>query len=239
MLFEIAKNSFFLQNAVVNIVTGIHPSIMHNLGKMEIIKKALFHCELEDIQGSYFEFGVFEGTSLLAAVKAHGAIKSKIRRRFYGFDSFDEGFKYFQEDDNHPFFKEGDFTSSFKRVKKRLSRYHNIKLIKGYFEKTVKGRPREEICGSDRCAVLFIDCDLKGPAAIALEFARPLLQKGSVIILDDYWAYRGSMKKGTAGALEEFLGEHGGIEVRRYHDYGYGGASFIVTACPENEEKAS
>ena len=50
MLLQIAKNSMFLQNLVAKIVGGLHPTIEHNLAKIELIKKALFHCELEKIE---------------------------------------------------------------------------------------------------------------------------------------------------------------------------------------------
>jgi len=201
MLLEIAKNSTLFQNMVVNIISSIHPSIEHNIGKIEMLKKALFHCELEEIQGSYFEFGTYEGTSLFSAVKIQEKLKSNIKRNFYGFDSFDEGFKYFDESDKHPFFKEDDFKSSYAKVSKRFEKFSNVKLFKGYFEESVAGKPHKEICNYDKCAVIFIDCDLMSPALVALEFIGPILQEGSVIVLDDFWAYKGNPKLGTCGAF--------------------------------------
>src|SRR4030043_907470 len=125
MIFEISKRCSFLQNFVISVMTSLHPSIMHNLGKFEMIKKAMFLCELEGIEGDYFEFGIYEGASTLAAIKTHKKIKSNISRQFFGFDSFDSGFKYFDDRDKHPFFKEGDFVASYENVKKRLSKYAN------------------------------------------------------------------------------------------------------------------
>ena len=230
MLFQLAKNSAFLQNLVVNTLCSVHPSIDHNIGKIQLIKKALFHCELEKIEGCYLEFGVFEGTSIYAAAQAHRKLSSNIDRHFYGFDSFDEGFKYFDERDKHPFFKEGDFKSSFEKVKRRVSRFPNVHLIKGYFENTVAGKQPEEICGSDKAAIVFLDCDLMNPALIALNFAHPMLQPGSVLILDDYWAYKGDRHLGTSGALNRYLEAHPSVRVRPYYPYGCGGNSFIVEA---------
>jgi hypothetical protein len=229
MLYKIAKNSAFLQNLAVNIATSIHPSIVHNFGKIEMIKKAIWNCELEEVQGGYFEFGIYEGTSLYAAVRAHQKIRSKIPRNFYGFDSFDDGFKYFDKRDIHPFFKEGDFVSSYEKVKKRFSKFQNVKLIKGYFEETVANGKGADIHGNDKCAMLFIDCDLMNPAIVALEYAKPLLQKGSIIIIDDYFAYKGDESLGTYGAFHKFLHDNPNIKAREFADYGYGGKSFIVT----------
>ena len=49
----------------------------------------------------------------------------------------------------------------------------------------------KDICNNDKCAVIFIDCDLMNPAYIALNFIKPILQQGSIIIIDDYFSYRG------------------------------------------------
>lgn len=228
MLLEIAKNSMLLQNIVVKLVGGIHPTIEHNLAKTEVIKKALFHCDLEKLEGSYFEFGIYEGTSLFSAVNMHKKLFSKIDRNFYGFDSFDEGFKYFDEADKHPFFKEGDFKSSYKNVLKRFKKYTNVSLIKGYFEDSIANKNCNEISGNDKCAVIFIDTDLMNPSRIALDFIKPILQEGSIIILDDFFAYKGSSLKGTAGAVNSFLKDNPSIELREYYKYGHGGISFIV-----------
>jgi hypothetical protein len=227
-LFDFLKNSLFLQNLVVSVVASIHPAIMHNLGKIEVLKKALWHCELENIEGSYFEFGVFQGTSLLATTKAFRSLKSGVKRRFYGFDAFDAGFKYFDDRDKHPFFKEGGFSVPHDRVARRLRKYKEIELIPGYFEHTLKDKRAMELRGREKCAIVFIDCDLMNPALLALEFIKPTLRAGSVIILDDYWAYKGDSSLGTAGALNTFLKNHSDVHLREFYRYGYGGNSFIV-----------
>ena len=227
-IFDFLKNSLFLQDIGVSIVSSVHPAIMHNLGKIEVLKKALWHCELENIEGSYFEFGVFQGTSILAAAKSFRTLKSKIKRRFYGFDAFDLGFKYFDERDKHPFFKEGDFSVSYDRVSRRLGKYKEVELIPGYFEHTLKEKRVLELRGHEKCAIIFIDCDLMNPALLALEFIKPMLQAGSVIVLDDYWAYKGDSSLGVAGALNSFLKNNQGICLREFYRYGYGGTSFIV-----------
>ena len=163
------------------------------------------------------------------AVKAQRKLKSQIHRKFCGFDSFDDGFKYFDERDEHPFFKEGDFVSSYDKVQRRLRKHPEASLIKGYFEESVAGKSVSELCGESLAAVVFIDCDLMGPARIALDFVLPALQPGTVLIIDDYFAYRGNERLGTCGALHSFLQENESVKVRQLCTYGYGGNSFIVT----------
>lgn len=228
MLFNIAKKSHWLQNFVIRMVASLHPSIEHNIAKVQILKKAFFHCELEAIEGSYFEFGVYEGSSLYAAVEISKRLHSKFSRNYYGFDSFDDGFKYFSDKDIHPFFKEGDFKSSYEKTKRRFKNNPFVRLIKGYFENTIADKLATEMFPGEKCAVVFIDCDLTGPAELALEFIKPILQSGSVIILDDYWAYRGAPDKGTCGAFTAFLRRHPDIKAREYYSYGFGGKAFII-----------
>lgn len=231
MLINFLKKSTFFQNIAVNILTSVHPSIVHNLAKIEILKRAFWHTELEQIEGGYFEFGVYEGTSLLAAVKAQRKLKSKIARHFYGFDSFDDGFKYFDKKETHPFFREGDFVSSYVATQRRFKKIPEVTLVKGYVEETIAGRHPTELYGEKKCAVVFVDCDLMNPALVSLEFVTPIIQPGTVIILDDYWAYKGSPTLGPCGALATWLERHPNIKVRDYFTYGYGGTSFIVYAC--------
>jgi len=238
MLLNIINKSQFLQNIYVSLQSAIHPVILHNTGKIEIIKKALHQISIEQVKGGYFEFGIYEGTSLLAAVKSYKSIQSiksikfykkVFHRKFYGFDSFDDGFKYHDSTEKHQFFAEGDFKSSYKKCKKRFKKYKNVELIKGYFEDSIQGEKLSEMFPGEKCAIVFIDCDLKKPASIALEYVKEYLQEGSVIILDDYFAYKGKVELGTCGALVKFLKENKNIKVREFFKYGYTGCSFIVT----------
>lgn len=231
MLLSLAKKSFFLQSQFINWVSRVHPSIEHNIAKIQMLKRAFYHCDLERIEGAYLEFGVFEGTSFLAALKLNERFASCCPRNFYGFDSFDEGFKYFDDQDKHPFFKEGEFKSSLNKVLRRLRKHKNQQLIPGYFEETVQGKSPLQVLGRDeKVAIIFIDCDLMGPALIALTFAKTMLQPGSIVILDDYWAYKGSTELGTCGALQTFLKGQSEIKMRDYYPYGHGGMSFVVTS---------
>lgn len=237
MLFKFIKDSYWLQTLYVKISAAIHPMICHNIGKLEMIKASLHFASIEQVEGSYFEFGVFEGTSLLSAARNHNTIISKnsipfykdvYDRKFYGFDSFDGGFKYSEDIDRHPFFKEGDFASSYERCKKRLKPYDNVELIKGYFEDTIADKKCSEMFDGEKCAIVFIDCDLLHSSYLALEFVLSSLVEGSIIILDDYFAYKGNPEKGVCGAWNRFLSEHSEIKTQQFHQYGYTGMSFIV-----------
>lgn len=239
MLLRLAKQITFLQDLYITLSTAVPPLVKHNAGKIEILKCAFWHTAMEKVEGSYFEFGVYEGSSMLSALKIHKSVSSKecaeflgtqFTRNFYGFDSFESGFRYQINDDAHPVFREGEFTSSLDRCRKRLKKYPGVKLIKGYFEDTIQNKTPPEIAANEKCAIAFIDCDLKASTAIALDFLKPYLQPGSVIILDDVFSYKGDPTLGVNGAWDEFLARNPGIKTREFFNYGCTGKSYIVYA---------
>lgn len=238
MLLRLARKLTFLQDLYISVSASIPPLVKHNAGKIEILKCAFWHAAMEKVEGSYFEFGVYEGGSMLSALKIHKSLASRettkflgsaLPRNFYGFDSFESGFKYQSETDAHPVFREGEFTSSLAACRKRL-RKHRVTLIKGYFEDTIKNKIPETLPLTEKCAIAFLDCDLKNSTTIALNFLKPYLQPGSVIILDDVFSYKGDPSLGVQGAWQDFLTENPHIKTREFFSYGCTGKSHIVYA---------
>ena len=231
-MFELAKRSHWLQTLVVRLISAVPPAIEHNVSKTLAIKKAFYFAFLEQIAGDYLEFGTFEGTSLIAAFESDRRFRTSTTptRTFWGFDSF-EGFKYFDPRDRHPFFQEGDFVSNYEQTRKRLEKHvknkAGWKLVKGYFEDTIQNKTAPDF-GIKRASVALIDCDLGTPALLALNFMKPVLQNGTVIILDDYFAYKGSQQGGVAGAFHQFQTENPYLIFRRLFDYGHGGQGFVL-----------
>ena len=75
----------------------------------------------------------------------------------------------------------------------------------------------------------MIDCDLKTAASLALNFSKNILQKGTIILFDDYIFYKGSEQKGEFAAFKEFKEQNPNIKFRHAFEYGYGSKAFIVT----------
>ena len=186
-MFEFAKRSHWLQTLVVRLIAAMPPAVEHNVEKTKAIKKALYFAFLEKIEGDYVEFGTFEGTSLIAAFECDLKFRRPDTppRTYWGFDSF-EGFKYFDEQDRHPFFGEGDLASSYDKTRQRIERHFGDRadwnLVKGYFEDTIRTKTALEF-GIRKISVAFIDCDLGSPARLALNFMAPALQNGTIFIL--------------------------------------------------------
>ena len=67
----------------------------------------------------------------------------------------------------------------------------------------------------------MIDCDLKEATELALNFLKNILQKGTIIMFDDYIFYKGDEEKGEYGAFKKFKQENPNFKFRDAFDYGY------------------
>jgi len=102
-------------------------------------------------------------------------------------------------------------------------------LVKGYLEDTVSNVTTREI-GIEAVAVVLFDLDLGPATKLALDFVKPALQQGSVLIFDEYFWYRGDTKKGEAAAFARFQEENPQFEFRDFMDYGVGARVFVLGA---------
>ena len=50
----------------------------------------------------------------------------------------------------------------------------------------------------------MIDCDLKESTRLALEFIKPSIQEGTIILFDDYVFFKGNENQGEHGAFNDF-----------------------------------
>jgi hypothetical protein len=228
------KDSTWLQDIIITKICKSHPIIDHSIAKILALKQALWYAESEKIEGDYLEFGVFQGSSFISAFQAWRTIArghDSLPRSFYGFDSF-EGMKISNDNDNHPGLPEGRFSVDFKKVEKRIARqfreHAKWKLIKGYLENSIIGKEPWDL-GIKKIAVALIDLDYMAPTKIALDFMKPALHEGSIILFDDYLMYRGSPNLGEQKAFSEFKYENPNFIFKRRFDYGGTGRAFIVT----------
>lgn len=231
MIIDFVKKHPFFQNLVASLYSRVPAMVEHNLGKYLALKKALYLTSLERMEGDYLEFGVFTGSSFVFAVKANRQLRaiSDTKTRFFGFDSF-SGFGAVSSADEHPFYQDNTFSVDAQKVIgniRRQTKEAEITIIPGFFEDTLT---KKSACdyGINLARVIFIDCDLLGPALLALEFAQPLLQKGTVLLMDDFYSYRGDPELGVQGAFAEFNRRHPQYVWRRVYDYGFGGIAMIA-----------
>ncbi len=112
-------------------------------------------------------------------------------------------------------------------IKKR-SKKSSYEIVEGYFDQTLKDKSCKEL-SQNKARIVFIDCDLKEPAILALEFVKDGLQEGTILILDDFYLFKGSQENGVAGAFYGFTKKYPHIKFCKLLEYGYGSTAFIVS----------
>lgn len=165
----------------------------------------LFLDKMVSKEGLYLEFGVREGTSInfIAAYNQTQTV--------YGFDSF-EGLP---EDWNF-YAQSGIFDLNGKLPGVNV----NVKLVKGWFDKTLPKFLKEH---KDSCAFVHIDSDLYSSAKIVFDILGDRISHGTVIEFDEYFVVP-NWKNGEFKAFHEFID--------KYHlEYEYLGYSRIGGQC--------
>ena len=231
-LLKLIKKNLLIQNFVANIVALVPAYLEFTVGKYLAIKKALYITAHDATQGSYLEFGVFTGSSFNFAMKVNKKIEKifeKMDCEFIGFDSF-KGFGEIKKEDENPAFKDHIFSVNEKKVLqniKKCAKGQKMRIIKGFYQDTIKNKTAQDL-NIDKARVVMIDCDLKESARLALEFIRPAIQEGTIILFDDFVFFKGNENKGEFGAFNDFRKKYPEILFRRIFDYGYGSSAFIA-----------
>ena len=231
-LLKIIKKNLFIQNFVASIISFIPPYLEFSVAKYLAIKKAMYITAHDATNGSYLEFGVFTGSSFNFAMKANKKIEKifgKTDCEFIGFDSF-KGFGKIKKEDENPRFTDRIFSVNEEKVLKNIekcSKGQKMRIIKGFYEDTIKNKTAQDL-NIDKARVVMIDCDLKESAKLALEFIRPAIQEGTIILFDDFVFFKGNENKGEFGAFNDFQKKYPEILFRRIFDYGYGSSAFIA-----------
>jgi hypothetical protein len=231
-LLKIIKNNLFIQNFVATVVSLVPPYLEFSVAKYQAIKKAMYITAHDLTEGSYLEFGVFTGSSFNFAMKVNKKIDKIFEKtycEFIGFDSF-KGFGKVNEDDKNPRFTYETFSVNEEKVLRNIEKCakgQKYKIIKGFFEDTIKNKTAKDL-KIDKIKIVMIDCDLKEPTKLALEFIKSSIQEGTIILFDDYAFFKGSKDKGEYGAFADFRKKYPQILFRRIFDYGYGSRAFIV-----------
>ena len=82
--------------------------------------------------------------------------------------------------------------------------------------------------GQRKASLINIDCDLYESAIPVFSHISYLLQEGTILYIDDYFAgYKGNPLKGVSGAMKEWIRESE-WKLEPYRDVGYTGKSYVV-----------
>ncbi len=116
-------------------------------------------------------------------------------------------------------------------VKSRLEKngvdLEKITFIEGWYNKTLNEGTKKKL-STKKAAIVLIDVDLYESTVPVLDFITAYLQTGTILIFDDWFAYRGDPRRGEQRAIREWLKRNPNIELIEFYHYSWGGNSFIV-----------
>jgi len=153
------------------------------------------------VAGDYLEFGVYQGTSFILAARMAERHSLKAMR-YFAFDSFEglpeaEGRK----------FNKGDYCCSEESFTCMITKagvpLRKVVRVKGWYDETLTNytRKRHQL---NQAAVIHVDCDLYSSAKVVLAFVEHLVQVGTILIFDDWYAFSNEADMRNFGEQKAF-----------------------------------
>jgi len=167
--------------------------------------------------GTYFEFGVGHGDSLVSFLRGlrdfsrtDGYPSSQFR--VYAFDTFAGLPEKSSPKDESREWKAGMFASSVDAIRRRLRQAGvdsvpgSVRYIEGRFEESLTPELRAELIPAPGAgpAIVTIDVDYYSSTRTVLEWLRPVLPTGAHVYFDDFWSFHGNPHMGQPAAIDEF-----------------------------------
>jgi O-methyltransferase len=199
--------------------------------KFTHILEAVNYLRIAELPYNYYEFGCHSARTFSAAASAFKYLKMK-EFELYAFDSF-EGLPDTNKVEDG-YFKSGTFSTSISDFLYLVKKQSGLILspencIKGYYENTLTKELQSKM---PRAGIIHIDVDLYSSTVEVLEFIKPLIVCGTVLIFDDWYCFPPGESKGEKRAFEEFCIKHPNFKTEVWKNYSTFGKSFFVTSLP-------
>jgi hypothetical protein len=216
-----------------------------------IVSKAATLLTAEQVEGDYLEFGVFAGSSF---IRAHRDIERAFARyrygtgafakddvaliqqrwermRFFAFDSFEGLPKLEGVDRQTNDFAGGQYACTEDSFRRNLAKagvpLDKVVTVPGWFEDSCTEATRHRL-DIQKAAIVHVDCDLYSSAKTVLDFVKPLLVDGTVLVFDDWYCFRGHPGRGEQRAFHEWKETMPGWVFTEYQKEGPARNSFIA-----------
>ena len=102
-----------------------------------------------------------------------------------------------------------------------------VKIVPGWFKDTLNAETRTKLFLKS-AAVVWVDCDLYESTVPVLEFITDLVVDGTILVMDDWFFYKGRPDMGERKAFAEWLNINPNISFTEFHKYSWHGNSFIL-----------
>ncbi len=189
--------------------------------------EAVNYLRVAGLPGVYFEFGCHSARTFSTVIRAADYLKLD-NFQCFAFDSF-EGLPP-TEITEDGYFEGGTFCTSktdfISLVKSYSGRsLENENIIEGFYESSLTTNLQGTM---PKVGMVHIDVDLYSSTALVLEFLKPLMVEGTVILFDDWYCFPPGSLKGESGALHQFCEKHPGFKIEEWKSYSTFGKSFFV-----------
>lgn len=185
------------------------------------------YTRVADIPTVYFEFGCHSGRTFSTVINAAHYLKIK-NTEFYAFDSFKGLPSTDKKEDG--IFKLGAFNTSKKDFISIIKNSTGLEIksknmIEGFYESSLTPELQSKL---PKVGIVHIDVDLYSSTVTVLNFIKPLLMNGSVILFDDWYCFPPSENKGEKRAFNEFCQKNPEFKFEEWKTYSTFGKSFFV-----------
>lgn len=141
------------------------------------------------VEGDVAEVGSFQGAtaSLIANVLPDKTV--------YAFDAYDDGLPDPSNAESGEYWaRKGNMSSSYQDAREYLSRWRNVKPIKGYFPQSANG------ASGCRFAFVHLDVDMYESTRDSLAWFYPRMSRGGILLTHDW-----NLCPGVSKAFEEVM----------------------------------
>ena len=206
--------------------TDEHLKFVHILECINYLKVAGHSNKIPSV---FFEFGCHSGRTFSAAVNAANYVGLD-EAKFFAFDSF-KGLPATSEIEDG-IFQEGEFCTSALEFKKIIKKKTGLildskNIIEGFYADSLSISLQKSL---PRVGIVHIDVDLYSSSVEVLEFIKPLIVTGSILMFDDWYCFPAGKAKGERLALEEFLLNNEAFTIEEWKNYSTFGKSFFITS---------
>lgn len=208
-----------------------------NFNRKEAMARAFEFKYKSAIDGDFYEFGVFQGVSLIEAMGQDRRFAKHLgmpaTTRFFAFDSF-QGLPALTRDDqlaDYDVFDKGQYACVQETVEKSVREagfdLDRLACIPGFYENSLCDPATMVRLGDSKAAILHVDCDLYSSAKACLTFMTDRLVDGSLVLFDDWFCYKGRSDCGEQRAFGEWR-DGCPFMASEYFRYSWAGICFIL-----------
>lgn len=155
------------------------------------------------IDGYYFEFGCHEARTIRLAWQH---FQHLFHWDFVAFDSF-EGLPEIDEIDRQEIWQKGRLKTDEREFIRLATSTgmprERLHTVRGFYDDSLTPELQRSLLPR-KAAVVYVDCDLYKSTVPVLEFVRPFLQRGTIVVFDDWNCFCGDPARGERRAWGEF-----------------------------------